>query len=107
MCLSLKIKFSLSSLYFTGSEAGSTNIHPFSSSIYFHLYVFNVGFPDFIASSMRMTHIVAEMNCFIANSTFCHDRTSLKIIKSTFAHIDSQQIYSSRQGAFLQVFFAI
>ena len=44
--------------------------------------MFNVGFPHFIASSMRMAHIVSEMSSFIANSTSSHDSTSLEHIKS-------------------------
>jgi hypothetical protein len=40
--------------------------------------MFDIGLPDFVASSMRMTHIVSEMNSFITNSTLSHDRTSLK-----------------------------
>ena len=44
--------------------------------------MFNVGLPHFIASSMRMAHIVSEMSSFIANSTSSHDSTSLEHIKS-------------------------
>ena len=67
----------LCSFYFSGSQTRSTYIHLFSSSVYFNFYGFDVRFPHFVRSSMRMTHIVSEMSSFFTNSTFCHDSTSL------------------------------
>ena len=67
------VKFTrLSSLHFTGSEAGSTNVHLMSSSVDFYGYMLDVGLPHSVASSMRMAHIVSEMSSFITNSTSSH-----------------------------------
>ena len=37
---------------------------------------FDVGFPHFIGSSMRMAHIASEMSAFFTNCTLCHGNTS-------------------------------
>ena len=68
----------LSSLYFTGFQAGSTNVHFLNPTVGgFNANRFNVGFPHFIGSSMRMTHFDSEMSTLITNSTSSHDCTSL------------------------------
>ena len=70
----------LSSLNLAGSEAGSTYIHLLRRTIAnLDLNVFDIRLPDLVAPSVRVTHVVAEMIRFIANSTFCHDYTSLTI----------------------------
>ena len=68
----------LSSFYFTGFQAGSTNVHFLKPTVGgFNANRFNVGFPHFIGSSMRMTHFDSEMSTLITNSTSSHDCTSL------------------------------
>lgn len=48
-------------------------------SVVVYLYLFNVGFPHFIGSSMRMAHITTEMSAFSTHCTFCHDQHLLDI----------------------------
>src|SRR5699024_1628977 len=69
--------FSLSTFHSAGFQARSTNVHLFRCSVYLNSYRFDVGFPHFVCSSMRMAHIVSEMSAFFTNCTLCHDRSHL------------------------------
>lgn len=51
-------------------------MHSLSVAIYQALNSFYVGFPNCIASSMRMAYVVTEMNTFATNITFSHFDTS-------------------------------
>lgn len=64
-------------LYSTASQAAGTNVHLLCTLWCLYTYSLNVSFPHMIRSSMRMAYIIAKVNSLIANSTFCHDHTSL------------------------------
>ena len=51
-------------------------MHPFGIAIHLALYSLDIRIPDCIASSMRMAHIVSEMNTLATNITFRHLDTS-------------------------------
>lgn len=96
--------FSLSTFHSAGFQARSTNVHLFRCSVYLNSYRFDVGFPHFVCSSMRMAHIVSEMSAFFTNCTLCHDRTSLTYVLKPDMVIQAHNIdYSNRFGLFLQV----
>lgn len=67
----------LRTLYFSASQAGSTNVHSFVSILGFHTNGLHIGFPHLVGTSMRMAYIVSEINAFFADCTLCHDCTSL------------------------------
>lgn len=66
----------LSPLHFSGTKAGSTNIHLFCSAIYLNSNRFQVRFPLFVASSMRVADCVTKMHTLIANCTPCHEKST-------------------------------
>ena len=43
------------------------------NTIHFAFYTLHIGVEHPVRSSMRMAHIVSEMNAFSANITFSHD----------------------------------
>ncbi len=92
------------SLYITGSQAGSTNVHLLGCTVNFNRNTLNIGLPHMIASSMRMAHTNTEMSTLFANSTFSHDCTSfisLVLHKSQACNIR----YIIRLSLAMQVFF--
>ena len=83
----------LCTLYFTGSQAGSTYVHFLRYTVYLDLYRFYVRFPHFVGSSMWMTYVVSEMSAFFTNCTLCHDCTSLTyVLKPDIVNPGSQHI---------------
>jgi hypothetical protein len=57
---------------FSGTQAGSTNIHPLGGTVLLHHYGLDVRFPDSVGSSMRMADVVAEKSGFLTDLTLCH-----------------------------------
>jgi hypothetical protein len=49
----------------------------FGGSVNLAFYGTDIGVPDMIGTSMRMAYIVSKPNSLFANSTLCHDYTSL------------------------------
>ena len=47
-------------------------MHRLRSAVYFNLNGLHVGFPHLIGSSMRMTHVITEMNTFFTDIALCH-----------------------------------
>lgn len=47
-------------------------MHRLRSAVYFNLNGLHVGFPHLVGSSMRMTHVITEMNTFFTDIALCH-----------------------------------
>ena len=47
-------------------------MHRLRSAVYFNLNGLHVRFPHLIGSSMRMTHVITEMNTFFTDIALCH-----------------------------------
>ena len=93
--------FSLSTFHSAGFQARSTNVHLFRCSVYLNSYRFDVGFPHFVCSSMRMAHAVTKMSCLFADCTLSHTCTSL-ITLLGFKHKNPQHMYDTRNSQNLQ-----
>ena len=50
---------------------------------YYTLYVFDIGMPDPVRSSMGMADIISEMSALATNITLCHDSHLLSLIITT------------------------
>lgn len=74
-------KINLCALYSAGSQTASAHMQPLVSAIHLAFYILNVGIPDSVGSSMRMADILTEMRALAANAAFCHNCTSLQLIK--------------------------
>ena len=84
-------------------------MHSLGLSVNLALYAKNVGLPDCIGSSVRVTHIISEMDSLAAYITLCHILTSrrynlINIIQS----LETQHMYIIRGYLILQeIFFNI
>ena len=105
----LLVRFILCSFNSAGFQARSTYMKSFGSSVYRTFYVFNIGIPNSVWSSMRMAYVVTEMNAFTTNITFSHLDTSSKCIRISLffrdfnSEICSQHWYINRNYSGLQV----
>ena len=69
------IQLKLSSLNQTGLQTRSTYMHGLDGAVVIHLNGLHIGLPHLVGFSIRMTHIVAEMNTFFTDITLCHYAT--------------------------------
>ena len=63
----------LSALYLAGAKAGCADIHLLRAAVVsLDAHVLEIGFPHLAGLSVRVTHIVSEVDTFAANCTFGH-----------------------------------
>ena len=59
-------------------------MHSLGLSVNLALYAKNVGLPDCIGSSVRVTHIISEMYSLAANITLSHYLTSRRYLHNQY-----------------------
>lgn len=72
-----------SSLYTAGFQAACADMHSLGTAVDLALYALDIRLPNCIGSSMRMAHIITELNALSANITLSHFDTSSTLSKFT------------------------
>ena len=84
-------------LYLAAAQAAGADIHFAVALRRFDADGLHICSPHFIGSSMRMADIIAKIDRFTANCTFCHDHTSLsRFFRDTMISYQKHAVFARK-----------
>ncbi len=97
----------LCTLYSAAAKASGTYMHSLRLSVNLALYAEDIGLPDCIRSSVRVTHIISEMNSLAANITLSHYLTSRRYLHNQYIVRKRNICILSKENQYCKEFFEI
>ena len=94
-------------LYLAAAQAAGADIHFAVALRRFDADGLHICSPHFIGSSMRMADIIAKIDRFTANCTFCHDHTSLsRFFRDTMISYQKHAVFARKIWNFQSIFLS-